>query len=941
MRSRVKRKNLIVALLVGIVCFLAGLFFYEKKEPTVNAKADTGTYVEGFYMHEGLALRTVPNEPYVRFTVSITQEMKENLFAATTVSNGLFGQKIYKPTDYYLKITRKAEGQEDYEIYYHIDPDHSDLASTDIQVKNDKLIVYLVFPINTNYEIEYTYHCEYGKMGDIPYHTTHGWFTREGYISLASSTTTVTRSVGYVARAVLENEAEYMSQQELEWMNHLAGYTTSTDTFTVNLNYQTIAEYGRIATKTEQYQVNSLYVGSGDMVYSALSDLKGFNGISYFNAVYKNPDGTPEEIILQANSYTYVYDQSANVGTLTITYRPFEYKSFAVRLQDNDAADAANLYYYIHATKVSENTAANTITLEFNFSEIVNKSFNDLGWIFELTKDNFTVTNNSQQTISTYIDNNVLKVTFSPENQDDLKNLSVFALSEIIEDYYCDVNIAFSSLSFDGATIQEAEESKNAKMMYSEYVKLCNFTTFKDSENYKDVEAALSVAELNGQEYFIPSGVEGNKNTDGSFTLQVLYDYNTLFKITDERSNVHFVACTKNSLTYNISDLNIAASAGYRIQTFGSSDASVDVEFDEANTSKLSVTLKGNAKEKKIIPLYVGYSDVWNLNVVYMDTYKSTPFAEQKEYQTTISVSDYDIKNLTLSDIKKILGRTDDMKICGITKPFDDVDVELTSESTYTITLNYGVCSLRKIDYEGTISEIRIPLTSYVDWCNAFGDDLTIMMLNTSEKTYFEDETDVARENLYGFFSVAIFEEQVSDFNYLFRNSTGDGNVVKFEVREAVGSSVYKFFDGIRTKGPIASLYGHVGMAYCEILNDDNKILHSYFFYMDATEGYMSNGGADNKDDTDTAFGNKAEDIGDWFKDVGNSIKDVFGVIGRIWGIMLGVSVIGLVVVGVVMAVQTVRARPKTSSDSKAVKKNKAKNNRKTNKKTNKKGKKE
>lgn len=902
MRSVARKKNLILVFLIGVLCFIAGLFFFKKNEPAVQAKAeDTGTYIEGFYMHEGLALRTVPDEPYVRFTVSITQEMSDNLYKATSVSKNIFGKTEYKPNIYYLRIIRKAAGQEDYAIDYHIDPEHSNLTSESLVIdSSDNKIVYLIFPINTNYETEYTYSCEYGQYGDIPYHTTHGWFTKKGYVSIATSTTVVTRSVGNVARAVLENEGEYMSQQEMDWMNHLAGYTTSTDTFTVNLKYQAVAEYGRITTLTEQYQVNSLYVGSPEMVYSALSSLKGFNGISHFNAVYKNPDGTPEEIILQANNYTYVYDQSANVGTLTITYRPFEYKSFAVRLQDNDAADAANLYYYIHATKVSENTAANTITLEFNFSEIVNKSFNDLGWIFELTKDNFNVTNNSQQTISTYIDNNVLKVTFSPENQDDLKNLSVFALSEIIEDYYCDVNIAYSALSYDGATIQDSEESDSKKMMYSKYINLCNFATFKSSTYYKDVESALSVAELNGQEYFIPSGVEGNKNTDGSFTLQVLYDYNTLFKITDEMNVVSFVACTKNSLTYNISDLNIAASAGYRIQTFGSSDASVEVEFDEANTSKLSVTLKGNAKEKKIIPLYVGYSDVWNLNVVYMDTYKSTPFAEQKEYQTTISVSDYDVKNLTLSDIKKILGRTDDMKVCGISLPDKTVKSELTSDSTYTATLSYGVCSLKQIDYDGNSMEIRVPLTSYADWCKTFGDDLTILYLNTEQKKYFSYSNEIEREKLYGFFSVAVFEEQVSDFNYYFRNNTGDGNMVVFEQRTTSGSKVYKFFDRLRSKGPLFATHGYVGMAFCEILNDDNKVLHSAFFYMDAMEGYISDGGATDRDDTDGAFNNTLQEWGESMSKAFDSVKIIFGII-------LGIALLGGATVGVIWLVQKIK----------------------------------
>lgn len=440
-------------------------------------------------------------------------------------------------------------------------------------------------------------------------------------------------------------------------------------------------------------------------------------------------------------------------------------------------------------------------------------------------------------------------------------------------------------------------------MMYSSYVKLCYWNTFKSSVYYTNVEGALLLPCLQSANtsYFIPDGISCEKEGESTFAISVCYSYNTLFSVINTTDSVHshFVGCTKNSLTYTYSDLGLHYNAGFRLSSLTAKDNSVTIDFVETDYENTSVTLNVESKQKLIIPIYATYTDSWNLNIEYFETYKNTPFALKKVYQTSVSVSDYDINALTLENIKTITGKTD-LSVVGIVHPDETVKTEYVNASTYKAILSYGVGSLVQISYEGTKNEIRIPLTSYVDWVNAMGNpDWTILMLNTTENKYFSASNEVAREDLYGLFSVAVFNEQVSDLNYWFKDNTGDGCMTIFEYSEVKGDKVYKFFDNLRTKGVIASTTGHVGMAFCELVNDSNHINHSYFFYLDGSsdEAFISNGGASSADDTDSALENTVDKVGDKIGDLVDKVKDIFTIDEKErWTLIIGaVSVVGII----------------------------------------------
>ncbi|MFR5507344.1 MAG: hypothetical protein ACLTHY_09725 [[Ruminococcus] torques] len=113
---------------------------------------------------------------------------------------------------------------------------------------------------------------------------------------------------------------------------------------------------------------------------------------------------------------------------------------------------------------------------------------------------------------------------------------------------------------------------------------------------------------------------------------------------------------------------------------------------------------------------------------------------------------------MTNEDIQSILGLKS-LDILGLAT-VEKITVKFDGISTYTADLSYSHAALKQIDYDGNMLEIKIPLTSYSDWCKQYGQDWSILFLNTPERHYFKYSNDVTRENLYGFFSVAVFKEQ-------------------------------------------------------------------------------------------------------------------------------------------------------------------------------------
>ena len=656
-----QKRYLIVGFLLAVVLCFVGFFTIFRPSKKITADASSS-----FSMLDGMALSVEPGDAYIRLTVYVTQDMYDKLNTPTKTEQILWWTK-YTANDYYLRITRHKTGatptEDNFSIDYHIDPDHSWFSAKKLSLKGSTEI-YLAFPYNSDYATEYDYTCHF--MQDVQTSTGGSYGNPSGTLHTLTSqetTNTVTRSVAYVASKVLEYDAADYNADQLTWFKELAGVTTNTEKFTVNLVYNTTADWGYLTEAQKQYSVNSLYVASPNMVYGEVMQIHGAKSITDFNCVYK--DKYTSRIVLQADGYSYTYDSSSQTGTLTITYREFDYSNFAVRLQDNDQGTENDdeLYMYLYSDDISyasfewEGTGTKAY-ITFDYATIAQQCFDGLGWIFELNKSDFTIDDSRAPHIDIVPGANALTISFYPEYEDELKDVSVFANAEIIPDYECSVYLNYAKLSFDGNTILDETQQDKLTMMYSAYIKLNYWSTFQASEYYSRVTEALLLDELNGEIYFIPYDCyEGKIEGTTDFEITVKYKYNTLISIRENVSNsVYFKACTNNSLDYTYSDLNLQPPAGWRLANLTSNSSRVEIVFDETEYEHCKATLKTDSKQKLIIPLTAEYSDKWNLNIEYMKPYKNTPFAVKTVESVEVKVTDYaDITKLTKTDIIKLL----------------------------------------------------------------------------------------------------------------------------------------------------------------------------------------------------------------------------------------------------------------------------------------------
>ena len=725
-------------------------------------------------------------------------------------------------------------------------------------------------------------------------------------------------SLKSLAETVLERDAS-MTDGERAWMQDVAGVKPDTNEITVTLHYKELTDYATLTEKSYAFSVKSVWAQNKTLVLSALYDLTEFSNIAKLNAVYTGDfwrDGyrytTQKRIILQAEDFEYSYNAVSQTGTLTVIYADFQYKDLSLRVTNNDPANNLTIDYYT-AEAVA---GASSTTLTFRFADIEEQLHNSCNWLFDFGKDNIRISG-APEGVTTQLTEEALIVTFPNARESELVNLSLIGVAEIIEDIEYTLTYEYAELSLSGGEIAETvKTSAPIVKMYSEIVTY-NFTNFM-LDYGESVSGAVNPAFLGGAEYYIPASIRKEYSAYDSEShtckITVEYTYNTLFGITNNYDDsVTFKALNHTSLNYTGADFVDSIPSGYRVKGISTSKPDKLTVTNAEDYRNAAIEVRTSTTAKEVLPILIEFTDSWNLKINYLENYKdyrsqtgekdAKPcFAEKKVFSGTVKVRDYEnIYALTNEDIKAILG-LESLDILGLAT-VEKIAVKFDGISTYTANLSYSHAALKQIDYDGNVIEIKIPLTSYADWCKQYGQDWSILFLNTTERHYFKYSNDVARENLYGFFSVAVFKEQVSDLNYWFKNNTGDGCMTIFEGKQVSGSGVYKFFDNLTTKGVITSALGYVGMSFCEIVNDDNAMYYSYFFYLDGTSdnAYMATNGADSADDTDSAIGNALNDAKEWIKKTWDKLN---GSDAMKWiKIAAGIALVVLAVVALVAGV--------------------------------------
>ena len=928
MKTLHRQRKLILTILTACAMFVIGLFCAYKP---IKAKA---AETIGFSFEKISPGASEYEDPTISFSVRVGSTALNNLKQGRTASSRSY-------TDYLLEITYSTSAAGSGEVvYYHIEQSDylPDTPGASFPSNND--------PLYSPYSYDYTFGSGFLSSGQgvlsiaIPSDLNTEYYYRAKVIKVTytvefdrdyagssgianEQAETVAESSGYYKNSIwnigmtqLEG-SEPLTDAERSGIQTILGIKPSGAEISVTLKYKELTDYATLTEKSYTFHLKSAYAQNKTLAVSTLYSLTDFSNIADFNAVYTGDfwrDGyrytTQERIILQARDFEYSYNPTTEKGTLEVKYNDFQYKDLSLRVTNNDPANNLTIDYYT-AEAVA---GATSTTLTFRFADIEEQLHNSCNWLFDFGKENIRISGKPEG-VTTQLTEEALIVTFPNSKENELVNLSLIGVAEIIEDVEYTLTYEYAELTLNGTEISETwKTSAPIVKLYSEIV-TCNFTNFM-TDYGEIVNEAINPAFLGGAEYYIPVSIRKEYSAYDSEThtckITVEYTYNTLFGITNNYDNeIIFKALNHSSLNYTGGDFVGKIPSGYRVKGISTSKPDKLTVTNAEDYRNAKIEVRTSTTEKEVLPIVINYTDSWNLKINYLENYADQRiqsgekdakpcFAEKKVFSGTVKVKDYeDIYALTNEDIQSILGLKS-LDILGLAT-VEKITVKFDGISTYTADLSYSHAALKQIDYDGNMLEIKIPLTSYSDWCKQYGQDWSILFLNTPERHYFKYSNDVTRENLYGFFSVAVFKEQVSDLNYWFKNNTGDGCMTIFEGKQVSGSGVYKFFDNLTTKGVITSVLGYVGMSFCEIVNDDNAMYYSYFFYLDGTSdnAYLATNGADDAGDTDSAIKNALNDAKEWIKKTWDKLN---GSNAMKWLKILGGAALGILAVTALIA---------------------------------------
>lgn len=713
-----------------------------------------------------------------------------------------------------------------------------------------------------------------------------------GYNKIYSSNNHIKTSIKDLARNQLSALASD-STANVDWLFDYAGlpYCNAETQISLSLNYKKMNGYN-VIDATERYLIPARIIFNNEEVIKYVYKLSEKKSLVDFNCnlveKYYENDKTYEtgsRVYLQAKSISSAYVDNLGLVEVNVDYVPFEYKDFYIKISNNEPGNNLTINYY--APTVSSN--GNQIMLVFNFSKIQEHLFNSASWLFTLEESNFTIDDAPDGVYVTLTDGSLI-ISFEEENKESLLNFNVSVVTKIVEDVPYSFTYTYVRLSDN--LVETKLTSTAIEKNYSELIGISS-ETFYDEYGVV-IDNAISPSSLGEEMYYSYAGFQPVYNHEKkTCNFVVTYRYNTLLKLESDLSNIaKYITLSKNSTLYTYDDLELDSFIpnGYRIKNItGNKD--VAVSFDAENTKDTTFTINcSSIYEKKIIPIKFDFTDKWNIVINYLEQYKNTPFAVYKTTTKEIKVSDYeDVRLITDEQVAKLLGfknlylfpieNTTKYMSHGFvlrekdedgnsTAYADSAKLKYDGESKYTLTLEYSYAVMRKINSNGIgVEEIKVPLTCYEDWCNQFNQDWSIMYLNRKDATWFDYTDEVPENKLYGFFNIATFEERKSNLNDIFAEFTSDGCKVVYEAEEVSGDGLYKFYYNML--GTVWHVPGVIGMFYQEwgdlILSPENrnKILYSYFFYLDCStsENYLSQSGAENWNDKDSATQNKADEI--------------------------------------------------------------------------------
>lgn len=622
--------------------------------------------------------------------------------------------------------------------------------------------------------------------------------------------------------------------------------------------------------------------------------------------------------LLEANGYEYSFNEETNQGELTITYGEFAAKDFTLTVRTNDDKHSA---LFIRSGDIK--TADGKTTITFDTSNIKTRLSNNFNWNVDDTDFNnyiFTNPHGGKVEFKKHLTGtDVTSITVSTADTNLLADCGLRLVIEVVPPVELTVTVRYAELSYANGEIREEWKTKvlpNKIWSTPNYTKI-NKVAFYDGDSnigipaqgeFIDEKIRIKDGSGNQIERLTYDGIilSAADNATATAMITVKYIRNSLFRVYDSvTDDYRFVKTYSNSSEYPCSDF-ISAHDGYRVKTIESDNleyarvisAATPNDWANARASVLCQLSSGN-----IIPLNVIYTDKWQITVEYLEDYKSSGFAVKKACTNEIKIKDdngnlafKDINKPTADEVARFLGKNSAEDLTVVR--FGAVNSERISVScdndVYTIKLDYGRAALKAIQSDGSYEYINIPLSNFADWASGYGKDWSILVLNTKDKITFKSEFDVKPENLYGYFYVAIFKEQVKNLDGLFAGYTADGCRTFYDCKKVVGSELYKTCNNMGTLGTVLCLgINKIIQAAGETLHDDYGTYYSYFLFVDGSSAlnYTANNKADDYFDTDSATKNTFENIGEtiseWWQKGGAAVKFIQIILGLLAALVI------------------------------------------------------
>ena len=717
----------------------------------------------------------------------------------------------------------------------------------------------------------------------------------------------------------LETDLSYDFKHEK--FQRILGIYTGSKVMPITVKYKYCAGYGDIRETEKSFTMDSLYGQCKDKAVEAMyNQVEGLNDITSFNCVYKdskwlsNGDKLDfgDKVILQAKDFTYVYNGSES-AVLTVNYEPFNYKDFSIRVTNNDESN--NLTLDIYTANVSEDTV--NYTLKFNYADMNRWLSNKAGWLVELKKDLFNadgVIVNKSSKVNVTVGDKDLMIKVAKAEQNSLSDLRICVVAEIVEDKEITYTVNYMKLSIDddGMIIKENVSMNPAKCSYSLYLRtLTNFDNFMNGFG-DTVNAAVAPTELEGIGYCTPSNVSSVSVGNLEYNLNVLYTYRTILRVSENGVFKRFVQLDHYNNQYSLSDLGVVVPDGFRVSNIFS-DNRMSIDFDDKNPDNAILTSNVNLYKDIVVDINIEMTDSILVNLDYLENYlytdeNGTPqasgFAQKATLYKEVPANFFaDVYEPTLEELKTYTG-LEDMSVVGA---FGTVKTDATIVkkigSVYNIKLSYNKAFLKQIDSLGGAQFTSIPISSYSEWCDSFGYDWSIQALNTEEKVCFKEDGAVRREDLYGYFYVAVFKEQVKNLDELFAGYTAGGCRTFFSMKEVQGSFMYKLCSEMGLIGAVITFGGSKVYQAVEesTFGQDSGTYYSYFMFVDgsSTLNYAANNKAkdyfNNKSAAENTFDQAKEDIAAWWNSNNGIVKGIKAVLGVLLIVGVAICVIYLI----------------------------------------------